>query len=268
VTAIAVHGVAGRMGRHILELVLAEPDARLSAALEHAGHAAVGADAGTLIGRAEPLGVSVGSDVASGLSNADVVIDFSLPQGTAALLAQARAVPTPAVVGTTGLDAAARKALDALAEVAPVVFAPNFSVGVNVLWALAERAVKLVGDDFDLEVIEIHHKHKVDAPSGTAVRLVEVAARARGLDPERATVAGRSGHVGARRRDEIGVHALRGGDVVGDHTLVLAGPGERLELTHRGQSREIYARGAVRAARWVVSQPAGLYDMADVLGIR
>jgi 4-hydroxy-tetrahydrodipicolinate reductase len=166
------------------------------------------------------------------------------------------------------MDAACRRELDALGKVAPVVAAPNFSIGVNVLWALCERAVQLLGEDFDLEVVEMHHKHKVDAPSGTALRLTEVVARARGLDPALAAVPGRSGQVGARKRGEIGVHALRGGDVVGDHTLFLAGPGEQLEITHRAHSREIFARGAVRAAHWVVGRPPAVYDMADVLGIR
>ena len=267
-TAIAVHGAAGRMGRTLVELVLADPKARLVAALDRPGHAALGQDASILVGRAEAVRIKLSEDLVRGLVDAQVVIDFSSPQATAALLKRCAQLSLPAVVGTTGMDDAARHALDTLAAVAPVVAAPNFSIGVNVLWALAERAVQLVGDEFDIEIVEMHHKHKVDAPSGTAVRLTEVVAHARGLHVASATVAGRTGQVGARRHDEIGVHALRGGDVVGDHTLVLAGPGERLELTHRAHNREIFARGALRAAYWVVGRPPGLYTMAQVLGIR
>jgi 4-hydroxy-tetrahydrodipicolinate reductase len=268
VTAIAVHGAGGRMGRSVIEVLLDDPAARLVAAVEHPGHAALGKDVALLAGRAEPVGLELSAELARAVAAAEVVIDFSSPVATRALLEHCARARVSAVVGTTGMDAADRQALDLLGKLVPVVAAPNFSVGVNVLWALAERAVQLVGEDFDLEVVEMHHKRKVDAPSGTALRLTEVVARARGLDPERVSVPGRSGQVGARGHGEIGVHALRGGDVVGDHTLVLAGPGERLELTHRAHDRQIFARGAVRAAHWVVGKPAAIYGMADVLGIR
>jgi 4-hydroxy-tetrahydrodipicolinate reductase len=267
VTAIAVHGAAGRMGRAVTEVVLDDAKAELKAAVEHAGHAALGQDAAVLAGRA-PVGLALSADLGAALQQAQVVIDFSGPEATRVLLERCAQARVPAVVGTTGMDAACRAALEALARVAPAVYAPNFSVGVNIFWALCERAVELAGEEFDLEIVEMHHRRKVDAPSGTALRMAEVVAKARGLAKERALVAGRSGLVGARRRDEIGMHALRGGDVVGDHTLVLAGPGEMLELTHRAHSREIFARGAVRAAHWVVGKPAGLYDMTDVLGLR
>ena len=171
------------------------------------------------------------------------------------------------VIGTTGLDASTRAALERAAERVPIVFAPNYSQGVNALYFLAARATELLGPDFDAEILEIHHRHKVDSPSGTAVRLGEVVAQAKQLDPERVVTHGRSGQVGARPLDEVGVMALRGGDVVGEHTLYLVGEGERVELTHRATDRTIFARGAVRAARWVVSRPAGLYDMTDVMGI-
>ncbi len=266
-TAVAVHGAAGRMGRAVIEIVLDDERARLAAAIEHAGHGALGQDAAVLAGRA-PIGVTLGDDIDAALERAQVVIDFSGPAASRALLERCARARLPAVVGTTGMDDACRSALDALARVAPVVFAPNFSVGVNILWSLCERAAQLAGEEFDLEIVEMHHHHKVDAPSGTAVRMIEVVAAARGLDPRRAVVPGRNGQVGARRAGEIGVHALRGGDVVGDHTLVLAGPGERIELTHRAHGRQIFARGAVRAGHWVVGRPAGLYGMADVLGLR
>jgi 4-hydroxy-tetrahydrodipicolinate reductase len=265
-TDIAVHGAGGRMGRAIIEVVLDEKQ-RLAGAVEHAGHASIGTDAGLLVGRADPLGVPVTDRLHEVLKAAEVVIDFSLPEGTAALLRACKAEKTPAVVGTTGLDDDANAALRELAEVVPVVYAPNFSVGVNVFWALSRRAVELAGEDFDLEIVEMHHHHKVDAPSGTAARLAEVVAEARGLDLARDAVYGRSGRPGARKPGEIGIHALRGGDVVGEHTLILAGPGERIELTHRAHDRSIFARGAVRAARWVTGRDPGLYGMADVLGI-
>jgi len=171
------------------------------------------------------------------------------------------------VIGTTGLDSDTRAALERAAERVPIVFAPNYSQGVNALYFLAARAAELLGPGFDAEIVEIHHKRKVDSPSGTAVRLSEVVAAAKRLDPERAVTHGRSGHVGARPLEEVGVMALRGGDVVGEHTLYLVGEGERIELTHRATDRSIFARGAVRAAHWVVGRPAGLYDMADVMGI-
>ena len=267
-TRIAVHGATGRMGRQVLAVVLADAQAELAAAIEREGHAAVGSDAGLLAGRSEASGVAVDADLEGALERSDVVIDFSAPAATRALLARCAQRRVAAVVGTTGMDDATKDALQQLAAVAPVVYAPNFSVGVNVLWALCARAVQLCGDEFDLELIEMHHGRKVDSPSGTAVKLLDVVAAARGLDPASDAVYGRTGIVGARKRREIGVHALRGGDVIGDHTLVMAGPGERLEITHRAQSREIFARGAVRAAHWVAGRPAGLYDMSDVLGLK
>lgn len=267
-TAIAVHGAAGRMGRSVIEVLAADPEAQLVAAVEHAGQPALGQDAGLLIGASKPLGVAVSEDLRAAIERAQVIIDFSSPEASMGVIARCVAGKRAAVIGTTGLDAACHEALDALARVAPVVVAPNFSVGVNVLVALAGYAAQMLGEQFDIEIIEMHHKNKVDAPSGTAVRLTEVVARARGLDPEWATVMGRSGRPGPRPPSEIGVHALRGGDVIGDHTLVLAGPGERIELTHRAHERQIFARGAVRAAHWVATQPPGRYGMGDVLGIR
>jgi 4-hydroxy-tetrahydrodipicolinate reductase len=266
-TRIAVNGAAGRMGRSIIAVVLADAEAQLTAAIERKDHAALGSDAAILSGAGAAGDVALAADVDAALERAQVVIDFTTPESTCALLARCAEKRVPAVVGTTGMNAQSREAVQALARVAPVVFAANFSVGVNVLWALCERAVQLCGDEFDLEVVEMHHHHKVDAPSGTALKLAEVIARARGLEPA-AVVNGRSGQVGARKSQEIGMHALRGGDVFGDHTLVLAGPGERIELTHRAGNREIFARGAVRAAHWVVGRPAGLYDMGDVLGLK
>lgn len=265
-TRVSVHGAAGRMGRSIVRVLVEDKGATLVSAIERGSHSALGQDAGVLAGLAEPLGIALTSSLEAALERAEVVIDFSLPDAAASLFHACAQRRVAAVVGTTGLDAPARIALDALCKVAPVVVAPNYSVGVNVLWALAAQAVRLLGPDYDIEIIETHHRHKVDAPSGTAVRLTEVVAQARGVDAARAVRPGRTGQVGARTPDEIGVHAIRGGDVVGDHTLVLAGPGERIELTHRAQSREIFALGAVKAAHFVVGRPPGLYDMTDVLG--
>ena len=266
-TRVSVHGAAGRMGRNITKLLVEDKGATLVSAIEHAGSPVIGQDVAVLAGLNEPLGVVVTSSLEAALERAEVVIDFSLPTASRALFEACTARKVAVVVGTTGLDAAARTALDALAKIAPVVAAPNYSVGLNALWAVAAQAVRVLGPEFDIEIVEMHHKHKVDAPSGTAVRLAEVVAQARGLDAKTAVKHGRAGQVGARTTGEIGMHALRGGDVVGDHTLILAGPGERIELTHRAHTREIFALGAVRAAHFVVGRAPGLYDMADVLGI-
>lgn len=267
-TRVAVHGAGGRMGRGVIECVCADPDAELVGAIEREGHPLLGKDAGLAAGRSEPLGVPIVAAAARALERAEVVIDFSEPVAARVLLQHCATRGLAAVVGTTGLDAEAGAAVEKLAEVAAVVCAPNFSVGVNVLWALSAQAVRMLGTDYDIEVVELHHKHKTDAPSGTALELVRVVADVRGLDPEWAAVSGRSGQTGARGAEEIGVHSLRGGDVVGDHTLVLVGPGERLELTHRAHTRDIFARGALRAAHWTLGRAPGLYGMGDVLGLR
>jgi 4-hydroxy-tetrahydrodipicolinate reductase len=266
-TRVAVHGAAGRMGRSIVKVLDEDKGATLVSAIERGGHSALGQDAGVLAGLSEPLGVALTSSLEAALERAEVVIDFSLPDAAASLFAACAQRRVAAVVGTTALDTPARASLDALCKVAPVVVAPNYSVGVNVLWALAAQAVRLLGPEYDIEIVEMHHKHKVDAPSGTAMRLLDVVAQARGVEASRAVRPGRTGVTGARTQEEIGVHALRGGDVFGDHTLVLAGPGERIELTHRAQTRDIFALGAVKAAHFVVGKAPGLYEMTDVLGI-
>jgi 4-hydroxy-tetrahydrodipicolinate reductase len=254
------------MGRAVVALLAFDERLRLAAAIETAGSATLGRDAGELAGIGT-LGVALTSELGVALRRSDVVIDFSHVGAVPALARAAASSRTPMVVCTTGLDAAAHAALDALAKVAPVVVAANTSVGVTVLLHLAARAAELLGEDYDVEIVELHHRHKVDAPSGTALRLAEAVAGARGLELAKAARHGRSGQVGARTPDEIGIHALRGGDVIGEHTVLLAGAGERLELTHRAHARDLFARGALRAARWVVSQPPGKYEMSDVLGI-
>jgi 4-hydroxy-tetrahydrodipicolinate reductase len=264
---MAINGAAGRMGRIVIDIIVRDPEAELVAAMDAVGCPAIGKDASLLAAGAAKTGVTVTDDIDGAVSAAQVVIDFSTPQGTRALLSACALRAVPCVVGTTGLDEGVLQVVHALSRTAPVVVAPNFSVGVNTLWYLAARAVELLGPEFDIEIAEMHHRDKADAPSGTALRLLQSVARARGVDPEKAAVYGRSGRPGARTREEIGVLALRGGDVVGDHSLVLAGPGERLDLCHRAHGREVFARGAVRAAHWVVKQGAGLYDMSDVLGL-
>ncbi|HEY8430323.1 MAG TPA: 4-hydroxy-tetrahydrodipicolinate reductase [Sandaracinaceae bacterium] len=261
---IALHGATGRMGKAIARRIAADEGCALVVALAGPGDPDLGRDAGELAGVA-PLGVRVEE---SAPLDADVVIDFTTPDAASAIAARCRDARVPLVSGTTGLGPAHQRELDELARVVPVVQAPNMSVGVTVLFHLAELATRLLGPGYDAEIVEMHHRHKVDAPSGTAVRLAERVAAARGLNAAEAVVHGRSGQVGPRRDDEIGVMTLRGGGVVGEHTLVLAGPGERLELVHRAQDRSIFAHGAVRAARWIVGKPAGRYDMSDVLGVR
>lgn len=263
---VAIHGAAGRMGQSITRVLHVDNQAALVAAMDRDGSDFVGGDIGLLSGIGEN-GVVVTSDLEAFLKNVEVVIDFSTPSATSRLLPVCAGQHIPLVIGTTGLDTNARAAIERAAERVPVVYAPNYSQGVNALYFLAARAAELLGPDFDAEIVEMHHRHKTDAPSGTAVRLHEVVADAKGFDAGKAATHGRSGQVGARPREEIGVMTLRGGDVVGEHTLYLAGEGERLELTHRAVDRSIFARGAVRAGTWVVGKPAGLYDMADVMGI-
>ncbi|MGB5810927.1 MAG: 4-hydroxy-tetrahydrodipicolinate reductase [Polyangiales bacterium] len=261
---VAIHGVAGRMGQSIASVLEEDPGASLVAAMDRPSSPVVGRDIGSLTGAAE-RGIAITSDIETFLGNVEVVIDFSIAAATEKLLPMCASQQIPMVIGTTGLDAA-RAGLARAAELTPIVFAPNYSQGVNALYFLASRASELLGPAFDAEIVEIHHRHKVDSPSGTAVRLGQVVTQAKNLSDE-AVTHGRTGQVGARPDDEIGIMALRGGDVVGEHTLYLVGEGERVELTHRATDRSIFARGAVRAAHWVVGKPAGLYDMADVMGI-
>jgi 4-hydroxy-tetrahydrodipicolinate reductase len=263
--SIAVAGAAGRMGRSVLEQVLAAPDLRLVGTLESGRHPELGTDAGSLVGR--PTGVRLTDDARKALAGAQVVVDFSAPEATAEVLRAAAQHGVACVVGTTGLTVEARAALEDAVRVVPVVAAPNMSVGVQVLGHVLREALRLLGPGFDVEIIEAHHRQKVDAPSGTALRLAEIAAQALGTSVEQAGRHGRQGNTGVRGPSEIGLHAVRGGDIVGDHTVLLAGNGERLEFVHRTHSRAVFAAGALRAARWVVGKPAGRYGMGDVLGL-
>ena len=261
---VAVHGAAGRMGRAIVQLVHEAHDLTLHAAIEGEGSPSLGRDAGELAG-VQSLGVAV-TDRVDALAGADVVVDFSLPRALPRLLDALESRPTALILATTGVEQALMARVEALARLIPLVAAPNYSTGVAVLYHLAQQAAALL-PEFDMEIIEMHHRHKVDAPSGTALGLLDAAARGRGQNGRELAVYGRHGHPGARTDREIGVMTLRGGDVIGDHTLMLAGPGERLELTHRASNRNLFAQGALRAARFVVGKPAGRYTMPQVLGL-
>ena len=264
--SIAVLGAAGRMGQMLVRIVGETPETRLTAAVEHTGHARLGEDAGTLAGVAT-AGVAV-SAALPGAGVADVWIDFSSPAATAANATAAAERGAALVVGTTGVDAAGKKALGDAATRVPVVFAPNTSVGITALIRLVADAARLLGPGYDLEIVETHHRAKRDAPSGTALRLAEALAEATGRNLADDARYERHGDVGPRTAREIGIQTLRGGDVIGDHTVFFLGSGERIEITHRASSRETFARGAVRAAQWVKGRAPGLYDMRDVLSLR
>jgi 4-hydroxy-tetrahydrodipicolinate reductase len=264
---IVVTGACGRMGGHIVRAVCAEQGLVVAGATEREGVGS-GADAGTVAGLA-PLGVPVLSDLGRVLDRgADVVIDFTSFEASAEHAAVCAQHGVGLVVGSTGFTKEARARVAAAAQRIPVVLSPNMSVGVNVLFALVRDAARILGDSYDVEIVEMHHKKKKDAPSGTAVRLAEIAAESLHRDVARDLTYARHGLIGERPAREIGVQTLRGGDVVGEHTVYFAGEGERLELTHRATSRDQFARGAVRAARWVAGRPPGMYDMADVLSLR
>lgn len=264
---IAIAGAAGRMGRTLIGACAEQPGLALTAAFEHTGSAALGLDAGVLAGL-PANGVVIAADDQLGTIPFDVLIDFTGPAATLAHAGACAAAGRAMVIGTTGLNPAQKAGLAAAATRTPIVFAANMSVGVTLCLALLRQAARVLGDDFDVEIIEAHHRHKVDAPSGTALRMGEVVAETLGRDLEQCAVYGRQGQTGARARETIGFATVRGGDVVGDHTVLFAGDGERIEITHRASSRLTFARGALRAAAWLAGRPAGLYDMQDVLDLR
>ncbi|HSN89972.1 MAG TPA: 4-hydroxy-tetrahydrodipicolinate reductase [Anaeromyxobacteraceae bacterium] len=262
---VIVTGAAGRMGTQIVKLVRGAEGMAISGAVERPGPA-VGADAGTLAGIGA-IGVPVVEDLGKALAGASVMVDFTSHEASARHAAACAERGVAAVIGSTGFTAETKAKVAEAARAIPVVLSPNMSVGVNVLFELVREAARILGDAYDVEIVELHHKLKKDAPSGTAVKLAEIAAAALGRDVARDLAFARHGMIGERPPREIGVQTLRGGDVVGEHTVFFCGQGERLELTHRATSREQFARGAVRAARWVVGRKPGLYDMADVLGL-
>lgn len=263
---IGIVGCGGRMGRMLVETVAARPDCRVAAGSERPGSPAIGQDVGRLAGL-EPLGVAVTDDPGALFAAADAVLDFSAPAVSVANAAAAAAAGKIHVIGTTGLGPEQQAAIAAAAERAAIVQAPNMSLGVNLLLALVRQAASRLGPDWDIEVLEMHHRHKVDAPSGTALGLGRAAAAGRGVALDAVARRSRDGLVGARPAGEIGFATLRGGDVVGDHLVIFAAEGERIELGHRAGNRAIFARGALHAALWARGRPPGLYGMADVLGL-
>lgn len=266
-TRIAVTGAGGRMGKTLIEAVNLASQAQLVAAIERPESSLVGTDAGELAGIGR-IDVPVVGDINLIASEFDVLIDFTAPAATLANAKTCASLGKGIVIGTTGFSNAQKEELLAIPSQIPVCMAANFSTGVNVCLKLLEMAARALGDDVDIEIYEAHHRHKVDAPSGTALRMGEVVAATLGRNIDKVAVYGREGQTGARARDTIGFATVRGGDVVGDHTVMFMAEGERVEITHKASSRMSFARGAVRAAAWLNGKPPGLYDMQDVLGLR
>jgi 4-hydroxy-tetrahydrodipicolinate reductase len=263
---IAIAGSSGRMGRALIEAIAQSGDFRLKAALEVPGSPALGKDAGEQVG--SPCGVLISADLERALKGCDVLVDFTRPEGTLAHLELCRKHGIRMVIGTTGFSAEQKQGVADAAKAIAIVMAPNMSVGVNLTFKLAELAAKVLNEGYDIEIIEAHHRHKVDAPSGTALRMGEVIAAALGRDLAKDAVYGREGVTGERKASTIGFATVRGGDIVGDHTALFAGTGERVEITHKAASRATFALGALRAARFLAGRKSGLFDMQDVLGLK
>lgn len=263
---LAVAGASGRMGHMLIETIQGADDAVLAGALDIPGSPSLGTDAAAFLGK--PAGVAIESDLAKGLANAEVLIDFTRPEGTLKHLEYCAAHGIKMVIGTTGFDDEGKKAIAAAAERTAIMFAPNMSVGVNVTMKLLELAAKSFSHGYDIEIIEAHHRHKVDAPSGTALKMGEVVAGALGRNLKDVAVFAREGVTGERDPSSIGFATIRGGDIIGDHTVLFAGIGERIEISHKSSSRVSYAHGSLRAARFLATKQAGLYDMQDVLGLK
>lgn len=263
---VAIAGAGGRMGRMLVEASLGDAGVTLAAAFDRAGAPGVGRDAGEWAGT--PCGVVVGDDARGAIAAADCVIDFTRPEGALLHLQLARELGKAVVIGTTGFSAAEKARIADVATTIPVVFAPNMAVGVNAVFRLLEVAARILDQGYDVEVIETHHRHKIDAPSGTALRMGEIVAHELGRDLKECAIYGREGVTGERKAETIGFSTIRGGDVIGDHTVLFAGLGERIEITHKSASRMPYATGALRAARFLAGHQHGLFDMQDVLGLR
>jgi len=262
-----VAGAAGRMGGRIIGMIHQSEDLALSGAFEHPEHTKVGRDAGEVVGLG-PLGIKIERSLDDIIGGCDVIIDFTAPEATLDNLRLAARHRVSMVIGTTGFNDDQLKEAKELAGKIPCVMAPNMSVGVNVMFKIARETARFLGDDYDIEIMEVHHRFKKDAPSGTAIRLAEILAGSRNRDLDEIAVYERKGMIGERRSEEIGIQTWRAGDITGEHTVMFGGIGERLELTHRAHNRDNFARGALRAARWVVNQAPGLYDMQDVLGLK
>ena len=264
--AIAVAGASGRMGRMLVEAIVRSNDCHLTGALDVPASPALGQDAAAPLGQAS--GVKITSDIRQGLAGARVLIDFTRPEGTLAHLALCRELNVAAVIGTTGFTPEQKALVAQSAQQIGIVLAPNMSAGVNVMLKLLDMAARALNEGYDIEIIEAHHRHKVDAPSGTALQMGEVVAKALGRDLSKHGVFQRHGVTGERDPSTIGFAAVRGGDIVGDHTVLFAGTGERIEITHRAASRATYAQGSLRAARFLADKGSGLYGMNDVLGLK
>lgn len=263
---VAIVGAGGRMGRQLIQAVSTTCDIQLGAAIERASSSLIGADAGELAGIGRN-GITIVGDLQLVVNDFDVLIDFTRPEGTLAHLAFCQAHRKSMIIGTTGFDDAGKAAITQAAQTIGIVFAANFSVGVNLVLKLLEKAAQVMGEETDIEIVEAHHRHKVDAPSGTALAMGEVIANTLGRDLKTCAVYGREGVTGERDPKTIGFATIRAGDIVGEHTAMFVDIGERVEITHKASSRMTFANGAVRAARWLSQQPAGLYDMKDVLGL-
>lgn len=263
--SIAIAGATGRMGKMLIETVLHTPDAALVGAIDISGSPALGQDAGSSLGQTTQIYIT--DDLNKGLEKAQYLIDFTRPEGTMMHAKYAAAHGIKMIIGTTGLSEAQQLELKELAKKTAMVFAPNMSVGVNATFKLLELAAKILNEGYDIEVIEAHHRHKVDAPSGTALKMGEVIAKSQGKNLKDFAVMSREGHTGERKEGTIGFATVRAGDIVGDHTVLFAGEGERIEITHKSSSRMSYAQGAIRAARFLSAQDTGIFDMQDVLGL-
>jgi 4-hydroxy-tetrahydrodipicolinate reductase len=263
---IAVSGASGRMGQMLVDAVRAADDCTLTGALDIPGSTAIGKDAGSFSG--QPTGVLIESDLHAGLKNSQLLIDFTRPEGTMAHLKVCRELGVALVIGTTGFTDAQKAEIAAASKDIAIMMAPNMSVGVNVTLKLLEMAAKALSTGYDIEIVEAHHRHKVDAPSGTALKMGEVIASALGRDLKDCAVYAREGVTGERDPSSIGFATIRGGDIVGDHTVLFAGTGERIEITHKSSSRATYAQGSLRAVRFLAGKPTGLFDMFDVLGLK
>jgi len=264
---VAIAGAGGKMGGRLVHLVQESGDLEVMGGLERPGNPAIGRDLGEVVGLGT-LGVPLLDDLQALVGKIDLLFEFTAPEGSLTHLRVMAAHHKPMVLGTTGFSKTQLDEVRSLAQRMPLFMAPNMSLGINVMYQLLAEAARLLGEGFDIEIMEAHHRYKVDAPSGTAVRMAEILAQALGRDAEKVGVYGRKGIVGQRKDDEIGIMSLRAGDMAGDHTVIFGGVGERLEIIHRSQSRDSFGRGALRAARWIVQQPAGLYDMQDLLGLK
>ena len=265
---VAVAGAAGRMGSMIVRLVEETDGIELAGAVESEGHPFIGRDAGEIAGTGS-IGINITGKIEEALNESpDVLIDFTSPSATMINLQYAAEKGVGAVVGTTGFSREEQRRIQDLSRRIPCVVSPNMSTGVNLLFRIVNEVARVLGDEYDVEIVEAHHRHKKDAPSGTALKIANVIAEALGRDLDKVGKYGRFGIIGERDRKEIGINAIRAGDIVGDHTVLFGGPGERIEITHRAHSRECFARGAVRAAKWIVDKGPGLYDMMDVLGLK